>query len=199
MKKEKKSFAEKYKKQIIAIAIAIVLLIGGTYAWLQLSLTGTKTTKIEAGTLKLTLDESASEGINVEGALPMTDEEGLQTEAYTFSVENTGTITSEYILYLDDDDEAITSTDTRMEDSVVKYSLVKNEGVATTALVSTLTNRQLTQKAQIEPGITDTYTLRLWIKDTAKNEDVQQKQADGRYIGKVFAAKLRIEASQIKE
>ena len=196
-KKKKESFIEKNKKQILVIALALVLLLGGTYAWLQLTLNGTKTTRIEAGTLALTLDESASEGINVEDAFPVTDQEGLATEAYTFSVENTGNITSEYTIYLDD--EAISEEDVRMEDSIVKYSLTKNGGEATTALVSTLTDRALTEDNLIEAGTTDTYTLRLWIKDSAVNDDVQTTKEDGTIIGKVFAGRLRIEANQIKE
>ena len=197
MEKKKESFVEKNKKQLLVIALALVLLLGGTYAWLQLTLTGTKTTRIEAGTLALTLDESASEGINVEDAVPMTDQEGLATEAYTFSVENTGNVLSEYTIYLDD--EAISEEDVRMEDSIVKYSLTKNGGESTTALVSTLTDRALTEDNLIEAGTTDTYTLRLWIKDSAVNDDVQTTKEDGAIIGKVFAGRLRIEASQIKE
>ena len=39
----------------------------------------------------------------------------------------------------------------------------------------------------------------LWIKDDATNSDIQVTSSDGTVVGKVFAGKLRIEASQIKE
>ena len=42
MEKKNKNFVEKNKKQIVAIALALVLLLGGTYAWLTLTLNGTK-------------------------------------------------------------------------------------------------------------------------------------------------------------
>ena len=67
--KEKNKGVEANKKKIIALAVALVLLIGGTYAWLTITLTGTKTTRIEAGTLSLELVDEANE-INIEDALP---------------------------------------------------------------------------------------------------------------------------------
>ena len=59
MEKKNKNFVEKNKKQIVAIALALVLLLGGTYAWLTLTLNGTKKVRIEAGTLALELNEGS--------------------------------------------------------------------------------------------------------------------------------------------
>ena len=46
MKKNKENFAERNKKQLLVIALALVLLLGGTYAWLTLTLNGTKKVRI---------------------------------------------------------------------------------------------------------------------------------------------------------
>ena len=100
MKGKKKSGVEANKKKIIALAIALILLVGGTYAWLRISLTGTKTVRIEAGTLSLELVDEAN-AISMTNALPMSDEEGLETVPYTFVLNNNGTIPSEYTVYLD--------------------------------------------------------------------------------------------------
>ena len=193
MKKENKSFMEKNKKQVIAIALALVLLVGGSYAWLTTTLKGTKKVRIEAGTLSLVLNEGNE--INVEDSLPMTDIDGLKTDAYTFSLQNNGNVTSNYTIYLDD--ASIDSADERFDDSALKYSLKKNDGASTTALLSTL-NQRVLDSGTIEAGTTNTYSLNLWIKDEATNDDVQTTK-DGQTVGKVFAGKLRIEASQIKE
>ena len=197
MEKENKSFMEKNKKQVIAIALALVLLIGGSYAWLSVTLKGTKKVRIEAGTLSLVLDEGNA--INVSDSVPMSDVDGLATDAYTFSLENNGNVTSEYTIYLDD--ASIDSADERFDDSALKYSLKKNDGASTTALLSTLQDsngKRVLETGSIEPGTTNTYSLNLWIKDEATNDDVQTT-TDGNTIGKVFAGKLRIEASQVKE
>ena len=193
MKKENKSFMEKNKKQVIAIALALVLLVGGSYAWLTTTLKGTKKVRIDAGTLSLVLNEGNE--INVEDSLPMTDIDGLKTDAYTFTLQNNGNVTSNYTIYLDD--ASIDSADVRFDDSALKYSLKKNEGASTTALLSTL-NQRVLDSGTIEAGTTNTYSLNLWIKDEATNDDVQTTK-DGQTVGKVFAGKLRIEASQVKE
>ena len=197
MKKENKSFMEKNKKQVIAIALALVLLVGGSYAWLTTTLKGTKKVRIEAGTLSLVLDEGNE--INVSDSVPMSDVDGLKTDTYTFSLQNNGNVTSEYTIYLDD--ASIDSADERFDDSALKYSLKKNDGASTTALLSTLQDdngKRVLETGTIEAGTTNTYSLNLWIKDEATNDDVQTT-TDGNTIGKVFAGKLRIEASQVKE
>ena len=197
MEKENKNFMEKNKKQVIAIALALVLLIGGSYAWLSVTLKGTKKVRIEAGTLSLVLDEGNA--INVSDSVPMSDVDGLATDAYTFSLENNGNVTSEYTIYLDD--ASIDSADERFDDSALKYSLKKNDGASTTALLSTwqdTNGKRVLETGTIEAGATNTYSLNLWIKDEATNDDVQTT-TDGNTIGKVFAGKLRIEASQVKE
>lgn len=197
MEKKKNNFVENNKKQILVIVLALILLLGGTYAWLQLTLTGTQKTRIEAGTLALTLEEGVE--INVEEALPMSDEDGLKLTPYTFTLTNTGDITSEYTIYLDD--VAIPSNDIMMEDNVVKYSLTKNE-TTNIALISTLKNdnNRVLETGTMAPNATTTYDLRLWIDENASNNDIHVLNEDGEYIkGKVFSVKLRIEASQIKE
>ena len=112
MKKNKENFAERNKKQLLVIALALVLLLGGTYAWLTLTLNGTKKVRIEAGTLSLVLDEGNA--INVEDSVPMSDIDGLATTPYTFSLQNNGNVTSKYTIYLDD--ASIDSADVRFDD-----------------------------------------------------------------------------------
>ena len=43
---------------------------------------------LRAGNLSLVLDESTSEGINLEDAVPISDEKGLAQEGYTFRLVN---------------------------------------------------------------------------------------------------------------
>ena len=198
--KTKSSIIKKSQKQIIAIAFALVLVIGGTFAWLTITLTGTKTTKLTAGTLALTLDESTSDGINITDAVPMSDTKGLATTAYTFSLKNTGSISSVYEISLTN--EAIDSTATRMSESFVKYSLTKNDGTATTALVSSLSKNAsgnyILDSGTIASGTTNTYTLRVWIDSTATTSDINVT-TDGFTTGKVFSDRLSVNATQVEE
>ena len=70
----------KRTKQLFLIAITMVLLIAGSYAWLKLQVTGNKTNVLRAGTLSLHLDETETEGINIERAVPTSDKKGLTQE-----------------------------------------------------------------------------------------------------------------------
>ena len=87
-KNKKPQKIENNKKKILALALALVLLIGGTYAWLTITLTGTKTTRIEAGTLAMEINDDESEGISITDALPMSDADGANLTPYTFKIEN---------------------------------------------------------------------------------------------------------------
>ena len=172
------------KKLVVAgILLLLVLLIGGTYAWLTLTRNGTKTNIIKAGSLQLVLDDTTSNGILLQNTIPMSDAKGLATDAYTFTLENKGTLSADYTIYLDD--IAIEDGKTRMEDKDVKYSLTKNNTDTNTELLSTLEDRKL-DLGTISGQTTNSYTLRIWISSTAGND----------VMGKVFNAKLRIEASQ---
>ena len=181
--KEKKKMS-KATKQLFALAFTLVLLIAGSYAWLTLQVTGNKTNILRAGTLKLTLDDTTSNGILLEKAVPMSDEKGKTTTEYTFTLQNAGTAVG-YTIYLDD--VALTDGETQLEDSKVKYQLTKN-GEETVALLSSLDNKVI-DTGTIEKNKTNTYSLRVWIDSDAGNE----------VMGKILSKELRVEATQSKQ
>lgn len=173
------------KKIIIPVFLLLVVLIGGSYAWLRLSITGGKTNRIVAGSLQLSLDDEAATGVNLEKAIPMSDADGLATTAYTFTLKNNGTASSDYTVYLDD--EALTDSQTRMLDKYVKYSLVKNDVTTTNLLTTTGRNpNRVLDVGTIAGGETNTYSLKVWIN----------KDADNAVMNTVFKAKIRVEAMQ---
>lgn len=176
------------KGVILALILALVVVIGGTYAWLRLTVNGTQENVIKAGTFSLVLDDSATEGIKLENAIPISDVKGLATDAYTFTLENTGNMDADFKIYLDD--VALDEGVTRMDDKYVKYSLTVNNGTATTQLLTNIkedgkTSRLLTS-GTLTAKSTNTYTLRLWIN----------KDADNGVMGSVFYGQIRVEAVQ---
>ncbi len=94
----------KKKKKVLFLCITVVALlaiIGISYAVLTLTLTGNKKYSIKIGDLLLNLDESrTSENIFIENAVPTTDEEGMRNTPYNFSLLNGGTDDLEYTIYL---------------------------------------------------------------------------------------------------
>ena len=172
----------KTTKQLFALALVLVVLLGGTYAWLTLQVNGEKTNVLRAGTLSLVLDDTTSEGIKLEKAVPISDEKGKTGTEYTFTLQNKGTKAASYTIYLDD--VALETNETRMDDSKVKYQLTKNSK-ETVALLSTLSDKIL-DSGEIAGSTTNTYSLRVWIDSAAGNE----------VMGTILSKQLRVEATQ---
>ncbi len=172
----------KTTKQLFALAFTLILLIGGSYAWLTLQVNGEKTNVLRAGTLSLVLDDTTSEGIKLEKAVPISDEKGKTGTEYTFTLQNKGTKTASYTIYLDD--VALETNETRMDDSKVKYQLTKNSN-ETVALLNTLSDKIL-DSGEIAGSTTNTYSLRVWIDSVAGNE----------VMGTILSKELRVEAIQ---
>ena len=136
--KEKKvlSFLVKHKMSLFVVISAIIMLVGLSYAWLELTLWGEKELTLRAGTLELSLNDSMSEGITMADVVPISDEEGLASSGYTFTLENTGNVDSNYEIYLDDLE--IPESDTRMKDNFIKYELIRNEERISFDLLNTI-------------------------------------------------------------
>ena len=114
------------RKNAYLLLIALVLLIGISYAWFSLTIDNSKTNVVRAGNLKLSLVDCEKDLI-LKNAVPVSDSKGMQSEICTFKVENTGTSSIDYSVYLDDTDKEDISNEKRMKDKYVKYWLTKND------------------------------------------------------------------------
>ena len=176
----------KNKKQIGIIIALLILLIGGSYAWLKLQVIGNKTNVLRAGTLDLVLDDTKTNGISIEKAVPMSDTKGKEQEGYTFELINKGTMKTGYTIYIDD--LPLETNETRMNDKDVKYSLIKNGEEISTGVINEKgenPNRKL-EIGEIDGKTTNKYVLKVWMNEEATNDA----------MGTIFYATLRIEAHQ---
>ena len=164
---EKKKFQ---KLPIVVLALVIVLLVGVTFAWFTLSLTGTKVNTIKAGSLNMVLDDAASDGILLINAIPMSYQQGVATTEYTFTLTNNGS-KGDYTISLKDEatytnanNEQVTIEDTnRIADTKIRYILLKDGEVAEASksmLLSEAVNRVI-DSGTIESGTTINYSLRI--------------------------------------
>ena len=187
---------DRNKPLILILVILLTLIIGGSYAWFQITKESEKINIIKAGNLSLILDDTTSKGIKLVNAVPMSYQQGLNTEEYTFTLTNNGSI-SDYTIYLDnvdtytnDNNESITITDDmRIPDAKIRYILLIDgeEASATKSkLLSDITDRAIDTGTLEANGGSHTYSLRIWIDSQAEKEE----------NGKVFNAMLRVEATQ---
>ncbi len=186
MEEEKKKFLKKHRMSLFVIISVIVMLIGLSYAWLQLTLRGTRDLTLTVGTLSLELDDTMSSGIAMSEVVPVSDEDGLAQEGYTFTLENKGKIASDYTVYLDDLD--IMEGQTRLPDNFIKYQLTRDGEELDFDLLNTAgehPNRVL-DSGTIRKGKKYTYILKMWIDSAAGNE----------IVGTIFKGQLRVEAVQ---
>ena len=188
-----KEIIKKNKKTLIVIMILLlVLVIASTYAWLRLTKSSNVVNKITAGNLDLILDDTTSEGITLVNEVPRSYSQGMETTEYTFTLTNKNS-TSSYKLsladlekYTDEDGkEIVVADENRINDSKIRYILLKDGEESSADKSKILTDRTI-DTGTIKKGQTITYSLRLWI-DSKSETDI---------MGKIFNAQLSLVAIQ---
>ena len=150
---------------IIVISISIIALIGTSYALLTMTIEGDKEISLTAGILKV--DFTEGDNINLDNVAPMTDNQGLKTIPYTFTITNTGNINAYYNVSLEEDSNNTLSNsylkmqiigDNGYDSGIIK---VNNYGVGTFEIIG---------EDVLEPSDEVTYTLYMWLDEDAGNE-----------------------------
>ena len=185
------------KLLVMSIVLILVIIVGTTYAWLNITKKSEIVNKITAGNLELTLDDTTSEGIKLTKEVPRSYRQGMTTKEYTFTLTNKSS-TSSYTLslkdlttYTNDNNQEVTITDAdRLADSKVRYILLKDGEEAVASKSKILTDRVI-DSGTIEKGKTITYSLRIWIDSKAGDNNTEAE-----VMGKVFNAQLSLEAEQ---
>ena len=180
------------KLLIVAFVLTVAIIFGSTYAWIRLTKTSTIENKITAGNLELVLDDTTSEGITLVNEVPKSYKQGMTTKEYTFTLTNKNS-TSSYSLslkdlakYTNDNNEEVTIADeNRIDDSKIRYILLK-DGEESSADKSKILTDRVIDSGTIEKGQTIKYSLRVWI-DSKSETDI---------MGKIFNAQLSLEATQ---
>ncbi len=165
---------------ILAILGTVLLLSGVSFAIFTILLQGTEKQQLIAGELLLELDES--QPLNVANAIPVTDEDGLASTPFTFSIENTGTIEASYKVYIDE--LPLEAGQTRLDPGKIKYELKANGSRIAYGILPD--DNMLLYESNIAVGININFELRLWIDwdvTTLVRTDT-------------FSSKLRVEGSQ---
>lgn len=170
---------------IAGISILLVMIALGISSYaLFFRVEETNEEVINYGDLKVDFTNN-TETINRTLDYPRTDAEGAGTEAFSFTITNTGTLDATYTVNLTDDTNYITQNAlTKISDEYIKYSI--NSG--TPALLNTITNGELV-KGTLAPGAKVTYTLKFWLKSDAPNAA----------IGTSLVKKVNVKAEYIPE
>ena len=155
------------KKGILALLIIIVLSIGFSYAYYMISLKsdGNNVAKSDCFELELT---SENDAITLNNMYPISDEEGLKTTGYTFTIKNICSIYASYQVNLEDLEVA-----KKLSNEYVKVSinnsipkLLSTYQTVTPAIKEAIGSYMLTGGTLAPKDMNNsskTYTLRLWM------------------------------------
>ncbi len=179
------------KKSIIKkgfwILVVLSMFAFVSYAAFTYNRLGTRKNQIATGTLLLTLDDEASNGISINPAIPVSDGVGSTEQPYTFTLENTGSLTADYQLFLVEDTQAYEDDDcidNKMDWKALRYSFEKDSEDPTTNSLSD--SPYMLDHGSLKSGATYSYTLHVWINQDAGNE----------VMGTHFHGKIQVKAVQ---
>ena len=119
---------------------------------------------MQVGTLRV--DFSDENAINLTNAAPMTDENGLKTTPYTFTITNSGDMGAYYTVF--NEEELSNTLDTNYLRMRLTGSDGYDSGIKKVKDLGT-GNYKLTGESYLETGKSVTYKLYMWISSDADN------------------------------
>ena len=174
------------KSYLILIISVLILLIGVSFAYFSLEITGNDTAKyntITTGALKLTFTDTNA--LTLDNALPG------DSATKTISVKNTGTIDTSYNIVwtkltneIINDELVIEATCKRLNSSNTE------EGTCESISQTPIKSDTIKKNISIEPSITHEYTVKVTFIDTGSLQDYNKN--------KTFEGKLGITESSVK-
>ena len=169
---------------LVSILAVTLISIGSTFAMFTVSSKSAEYNVVKSGTLNISFDADSSSTIGLNGALPTSDSDGLAQTGNTFTITNTGSLTAEYTVSLQDDKDMITQdncSDKQLDKGFIKYNIDgTNIKLLSDSIDSTIISGSL------KAGESKTFTLKLWIKEDATNEA----------LGKHYHGKIVVDANQ---
>lgn len=175
MKKKKKSHKIKKAKlqilmSLIPIIATLLILIGNSYAVFTYLHKSENNNIIKAGTLNLEVTDNGI--ISITNSYPVSDSVGLSLEGYEFSISNTGTLPTRYLVKLEKTSGQLPSNNLRYSINNGEVYTLNNDGVL------------VIDEELLKVSGTNNYILKLWIAEDASND----------VLGEEFHGKLVIES-----
>ena len=147
---------------LVSILAVTLISIGSTFAMFTVSSKSAEYNVVKSGTLNISFDADSSSTIGLNGALPTSDSDGLAQTGNTFTITNTGSLTAEYTVSLQDDKDMITQdncSDKQLDKGFIKYNI---EGTNIKLLSDSIDSTIIS--GSLKAGESKTFTLKLWIK-----------------------------------
>ncbi len=170
---EEKMNSKKKAMLICSITVlAVILIVGISYAFWQVTKVQEETNVIASGCLNITLE--GNKAINLNSVYPITKEEGMKTTPYSFTLTNTCNNEVNYIVNLESLQETtFQNTSIRVEidnEATSKNKLYSNYTEANKYFDTSKEARTLVSGTLGNNG-TIAYNLRMWIDEDTPNTE----------------------------
>ena len=173
------------KRQLFVTLLSIigvtVASLGSAYAVFTSVSKSADYNVIKVGTLNIDFGADSSNTINLSGQYPVSDEEGMKLTPYVFTITNTGTLTVDYEVFIQDDTDMIgqdNCSGNQLNKDYIRYKL--NTG-SPANLSSIAGSNYRIATGSLEAGGSVTYTLYVWIREGVGN-DVLNKHYHGKIV-----------------
>lgn len=171
----------KNKKVIISIILTSIVLIAlvvisTTQAYFNNDIYAKNPTEYQSGLLSIEA-VSKSNNISLDNTLPMSDDDGLQTTPYVFTIKNNGNIDYKFNVKL------LSTSENTFSPEYIKLK-IDDEEIKT---LSSLTNSIIKQDVILPAGETIDISIRVWLSSDTKNTE----------IGKTFNSKIVIDGQSV--
>ena len=166
----------------LASILGVTLIsLGSTYAVFTSVSKSEDYNVIKVGTLNIDFGSDSSNTIDLTGQYPMSDEEGLKLTPYVFTISNTGTLSADYEVFIQDDQAMIEKegcASNQLNKDYIRYRL---DTGSPANLSSIAESNYKIATGSLEAGGSVTYTLYVWIREGVGN-DVLNKHYHGKIV-----------------
>ena len=154
---------------ILSIVLVVIAISTATYSLFYSESTAANPESYSTGLLSITAT-SKSDNISLTDALPMTDEDGINSTPYTFSIKNIGNLDYKFNIKL------LSTSSNTISPQYIKLKIDDGEVTTLSSLTNSIIKSDVTLKAKESIDI----TIRAWLSIDTPNSE----------IGKTFNSKL---------
>ncbi|MBR1417212.1 MAG: InlB B-repeat-containing protein, partial [Bacilli bacterium] len=172
-----------FKLILIVIAIALLLVVGTSYALWILTFKQNGDNVLTTDCFRISFSEVSGTDINLTNTYPMTDEEGSQTSPYQFTIKNVCSYIADYDITLEAINTSTLSADylrSKLNDNnpITLGSIANNENLVlqNASYSKTLGSGSLLENEEVS------YDLRLWVDNDSTKEQSANKEFKGKVV-----------------
>ena len=154
---------------ILSIVLVVIAISTATYSLFYSESTAANPESYSTGLLSITAT-SKSDNISLTDAIPMTDEDGINSTPYTFSIKNIGNLDYKFNIKL------LSTSSNTISPQYIKLKIDDGEVTTLSSLTNSIIKSDVTLKAKESIDI----TIRVWLSINTPNSE----------IGKTFNSKL---------